>query len=328
MAKTPQAKDPKQEDLIDKIELTAGSEQTEDNPLATEEPDALQAAEVEEPEVIEDASIKLQEQIAALKKSEEIQKNRAERFRQDAEKAQQQVKERVSEVANVRKEAVQSQLDAVSTALGAAQSESESAKRDIKTAINNGDVDAQAEAYERLATARANISKLEDGKFELEARIKNPPEVEKTEPQGAGLPQRVQRWLGKHPEYVTDPRKNDKIRSLHWEVIDEGHDFDSDGYLESMETKLGMREAEIEDEPVVTQPRQSQQRTSIVSAPVSREAPSTATTSRNNGEIRLTVAQREAAKIAGVTEKVYAEQLQKLNKMEASGQYTRQNGRG
>lgn len=320
MAKTPvQTKDPKQTDLIDKIE--AVTEQTENEAITLPEPDALQA-EVEEPEVVEDASVALQKQITALKKSEEIQKGRAERFRQDAEKANQRIKEQGSEVAKVQKEAFQSQLDAVSTALGAAQSESESAKRDIKTAINNGDPDAQADAYERLATARANISKLEDGKFELEARIKNPPKVEEpvTQQQNA-LPQRVQRWLQAHPEYITDPRKNDRIRSLHWEVVDEGHDFDSEGYLESMETKLGMREAQTDDEPVVTQQRQPQQRTSIVSAPVSREAPSTANISRNNGEIKLSLAQREAAKIAGVTEKVYAEQLSKISKMKANGTY-------
>lgn len=322
MAKTPtQSKDPKQADLIEKIEVTAGSEQVENEAITTEEVDPLQAG-IEEPEVVEDASVALQKQVNALKKSEEIQKGRAERFRQEAERANQVAQDRGSEVAKVQKEAVQSQLDAVSTALGAAQSESESAKRDIKTAISNGDPDAQADAYERLATARANISKLEDGKFELEARIKSPPKTEEPAPQQQNvLPQRIQGWLQRHPEYTRDPRKYDKLRALHWDVIDEGHDFDSEGYLESMETKLGMRQVETDDEPVVTQQRQPQQRTSIVSAPVSREAPSTAQNGRNNGEIKLTVAQREAAKIAGVTEKVYAEQLQKISKMKANGTY-------
>lgn len=317
MAKTPvQVKDPKQGDLIEKIEITAGSEQVE-NEIVVEEP------LVEEEEIVEDASAALQKQIDALKKSEEIQKGRAERFRQDAEQANQRVREQGTEVAKVQKEAIQSQLDAVSTALGAAQSEAESAKRDIRNAINGGDVDAQADAYERLATARANISKLEDGKFELEARIKNPPKEEPVTQQQSALPQRIQSWLNKHPEYTRDPRKYDKLRSLHWDVIDEGHDFDSEGYLESMETKLGMREVETEDEPVVT--RQPAQRSSMVSAPVSREAPSTPNTQRS-GEIKLTVAQREAAKIAGVSEKIYAEQLQKINKAKANGSYELKGG--
>jgi hypothetical protein len=321
MAKAPavQAKDPEQADLIDKIDETP-VEQTENEITQDEEV-------IEDSEVPEDASIKLQEQIAALKKSEEIQKNRAERYRQDAEKAQQLVKDRGSEVDKVRKEAVQSQLDAVSTALGAAQSESESAKRDIKTAINSGDVDAQAEAYERLATARANISKLEDGKFELEARIKNPPKSEEPPVQQQnGMPQRIQNWVAKNESRLS-PKLWDKIKANHWDIVDdEGIPFDSDEYIESMETRIGWRKAETEDEPVVVQQRQPQQRTSIVSAPVSREAPSTPSNDRNSGQVKLTVAQREAAKIAGVSEKVYAEQLQKINKAKANGSYELKGG--
>lgn len=311
MAKAPiqQAKDTDQGDLIDKIE----TETTEVNPLGTEEPDVLQA---EEPEVVvEDASAALQKQIEALKKSEEIQKGRAERYRQDAEKAQQRIAEQGTEVAKVQKEAIQSQLDAVSTALGAAQSEAESAKRDIKTAINSGDVDAQADAYERLATARANVSKLEDGKFELEARIKNPPKVEEPAQQQNVMPERVQRWIKKNQP---DQETWDLMRGYHHGLIRSGLEFDSDEYLEAMEAKLGMRE--VEDEPVIVPIQRPQQRTSIVSAPVSREAPSTPNTPRN-GEIKLTVAQREAAKIAGVTEKVYAENLQRINKQKANGTY-------
>jgi len=316
MAKTPvQVKDPKQGDLIEKIEVTAGSEQNEPE-VIVDEP----VEEVEEP-VVEDASAALQKQIEALRKSEEIQKNRAERYRQDAEKAEQRVREQGTEVAKVQKEAVQSQLDAVSTALGAAQSEAESAKRDIKTAINSGDVDAQADAYERLATARANVSKLEDGKFELEARIKNPPKVEEPAQQNV-MPERVQRWIKKNQP---DQETWDLMRGYHHGLIRSGLEFDSDEYLEAMETKLGMRQAETEEEPVVTQ-RQPAQRTSIVSAPVSREAPSTPNSTRN-GDVKLTLAQREAAKIAGISEVEYTKQLQKINKMKANGSYQVQGDR-
>ena len=54
----------------------------------------------------------------------------------------------------------------------------------------------------------------------------------------------------------------------------------------------------------------------MVSAPVSREVP-TSNQQRSTGQIRLTAAQREAAESAGVTEKVYAEQLQKLQTQQA-----------
>lgn len=316
MAKAPvektEKKNEEQPDLIDKIE--AASEQNENEQETPPE-------EVEE-DGQEDASIALQKQIEALKKSETIQKNRAERFRQESERAQQLVKEHTSEVEKVRKEAIQSQAEAIETALGAAKSEAESAKRDIKTAIANADPDAQADAYERLAAARANISQLETGKIELETRLKTPEPEKKVEQNAPGLPHRIQKWLNKHPEYTTDPRKYDKLRALHWEVLDEGHDFDSDEYLESMEVKLGLRE---EEQAEVETPRQPQ-RTSIVSAPVSREAPSTPSNDRNSGQVKLTLAQREAARIAGISEKVYAENLVKINKMKANGSYELKGG--
>jgi len=67
-------------------------------------------------------------------------------------------------------------------------------------------------------------------------------------------------------------------------------------------------------------PAQQQQRTSIVSAPVSREVP-TSTPNRQNGKITLTAAQVEAAKMAGITPAEYAKQLQKLTEMKSNGTY-------
>jgi len=58
----------------------------------------------------------------------------------------------------------------------------------------------------------------------------------------------------------------------------------------------------------------------IISAPVSREIPSSGG-KRYGGSINLTPQQREAAKLAGVTEKVYAEQLQRLHEFKERGEY-------
>jgi len=83
-----------------------------------------------------------------------------------------------------------------------------------------------------------------------------------------------------------------------------------------------MRQRQQQQEEQEERPQQNQQRTSIVSAPVSREGSNTNGTRSTPSQIRLTTAQRDAAKSAGVTEKVYAEQLQKLNEMKANGSYT------
>lgn len=319
MAKTPQQlKDPNQEDLLDKVDGEGAQEQIV-NEEVVQDADLL-AGEQEE-EVQEDASVALQKQIDALKKSEDIQKGRAERYRQEAEDARRAAEQSKLEAGQTRKDAVQSQYDLLTTALTAATNEVESAKRDMKTAIANGDPDAQTEAYDRLAVARANISRLEEGKFDLEAKLKAPVEQPRDTPK---IPVRIQRWIERHPEYFSNQKKNDQLKYLHHVVLDEGHDFDSEEYLESMETHLGLRKpaAEAANDGEAQQQRQpvQQQKGSIVSAPVSREAPSTPGSERG-GKITLTLAQREAAKIAGVSEKVYAENLSQINKMKANGTY-------
>ena len=64
---------------------------------------------------------------------------------------------------------------------------------------------------------------------------------------------------------------------------------------------------------------------SIVSAPVSREPPSSYYAGhRPSGQVRLTPLQREAAKIASVDERTYAEQLERLLIAKANGDYTGQ----
>lgn len=271
----------------------------------------------------DEASVALQKQIDALKKSEEMYRARAEQYQREREEALQHVQERETEVAKFRKESVQSQYDAVSTALAAAQNEAESAKRDIKTAIANADAEEQADAYERLATARANIAKLEDGKFELEAAMKAPP-PEQRQPQrtptvdevidNMEVPRVAKDWLRQSPQYLTNPRLNLKLQNWHHEAIEAGNEpFDS-GYMRYFNEKAGLTEPEGGDnEP-------ESRRAPIVSAPVSREPPST-TTSNRGGVIRLTAAQREMAKVAGVTETEYAKQLQKLNSMKDQGMY-------
>jgi hypothetical protein len=80
-----------------------------------------------------------------------------------------------------------------------------------------------------------------------------------------------------------------------------------------------MREAPKKDGNDDDDP-QPQQRTSIVSAPVSRDVPS-GTTPRKNGKITLTAEQRESARISGITEAEYAKQLEKYREMKANGTY-------
>ena len=272
----------------------------------------------------EDAAEALQAQLAELRKSEETQRNRADQAVREREEAIRRAQEREAQVTQFQREAVDSQFDAVSSAIAAASAEAEKAQQDIENAASIGDSKAQAEAYRRLARAESNLTRLEDGKTELEAKRKAEPTVTQSQPQqsqdplaNSTLPEMAKSWLRSHPDYLSDARKNSKIQALHWDVVDEGHAPFSQAYFESLEEHLGLRQQAQSND---YQPVQQQQRTSIVSAPVSREVPNGGG-QRTASQVKLSVAQREAAKLAGITEKVYAEQLQKLNSMKADGTY-------
>ena len=297
----------------EEIEATVESSAAEQNVNTTVEEPVVEAAEPE----VDDASQALQKQLAELRKSEELARQRATQAERDRETALASARERETQIAKFQKEAQQSQADAINSALAAATSDAEKAQQDIENAASLGDTKGQAEAYRRLARAEANIARLEDGKTEIEARQKEPqqqPQQQSSDPiDRMAIPDQAKTWLRSHNDYLTNPRLNAKINAAHYDLIEEGYGAYTPEYITAMEEKLGLRQAQ-RSEP------QQQQRTSIVSAPVSREAPSSNPQIRN-GQIRLTAAQREAAKNAGVTEKVYAEQLQRINEMKANGSY-------
>jgi len=58
-----------------------------------------------------------------------------------------------------------------------------------------------------------------------------------------------------------------------------------------------------------------------VSAPISREAPSYSGSPAKRGQVQLSAAQREAARIAGVDEFTYAKNLTELERRKAAGMY-------
>lgn len=306
-----------QADAVEKIDEIQSQENNENQP--GQEELEVEAPQEEELPQQEEAAALLQKQIDDLRKSEEIEKGRAERYRQEAEEAQALALQRQQEAYNGRKDANQAQYDAISVALRSAQERAEAAESEIESAVNNGDIKAQIAATRKLVNAENSIGSLQAGQAELEARIKNPPASE--DPKQNQMPPQVQRWLQKNADFLGAKNRMDKVRGFHWDILEEGHDFGSSEYIESMERKLGLRRASDEEETVQKKPK-SESSSLQVSAPVSREAPTGSGGSGRSGQIRLTPQQREAAANAGVTEKVYAENLQRLIEMKKNGMYT------
>ncbi len=280
-----------------------------------------------------DPTVALKAQIEKLERANRSYAERVEAERLRAEQALQRAQERDLEVSKLQEQTVNSQQDAINAALTAAQSEAEAAQREIESAASIGDTKAQGEAYRRLSRAEARIVALESGKESLERDIRDrkaaePPRPEPRSVDGGdaidklNIPLTAKTWLRKHPEYLSDQRKNAKIQAAHWDVVDEGIPEYTDEYYEVLEEKLGLRQpprraAQVEEDDMDDEPVAPLRR-SAVSAPPSREPP---TQGLRSTQIKLTPAQKEAARIAGVEEKEYAKQLMRLRDEKANGNY-------
>jgi hypothetical protein len=271
---------------------------------------------------------------------EEGRKQAQEVQRQQAE-AQRRLQEATLESSQYLSRAEEAEYQAVLTAMGAAESESESAQRDYEVASANGDFKAATDAQKRLARAEAKLIQLEDGKNVLEQRKnaaiakaeeakKNPPPqqnltVEQQIDSVSALLPSQKEWLKAHPDAWTDQRKNMRLQGAHVEAEDKGLTPGSKKYFQYLEERLGYKEAEeeidddeeIDDEPT---PRRQTARKTLVSAPVSREAP-TNSGKPSRTKITLTPKQQEAAAIAGITQQEYAKNLMRLQDMKEEGYY-------
>lgn len=272
----------------------------------------------------DDASEALQKQLEAMRESERIQRERNAQLVQEREEALRRANDREAENTRLKRTTFESQTEAIASSLAAATAEADSAQRDVEKALELGDAKGQADAYRRLSRAEANIIRLEDGKAALEAQAQQAAQRQAQTPQDPidtlPMPELARTWLKTHREYVENPRKNAQIQKLHWDVIDEGHEPYSRGYFESIETHLGMRQRAVAAQETEQEEPEHEGNSSMVSAPVSREVP-TSTRGERPGRVTLTVAQKEAAKISGVTEKEYAENLLRLRQDKLNGLY-------
>ena len=193
----------------------------------------------------------------------ELEGRQAESDRRRIEAEQEAARHR-TEAEVAKKQVASSQVDTVTTALNAAKSDAEQAKRDIRSAKDAGDVDAEIDAQDRLAQARADERRLDEARSDLEARAKAPPRREapqQTDPveayvQGRTAP--TANWLRAHPEFIREPRKQAKLSAAHYDAEGEGLVADTPAYFEHVEKFLGIGvEKKAPTEAAHVQPQRS-----------------------------------------------------------------------
>ena len=182
------------------------------------------------------------------------------------------------------------------------------AKKQLKDAMDLGDIDAQVEAQQKIARlavdadrAKKSLDQRERLKKEMEARGVDPNQpqmpVQQAQPQApqpAAPPDpKAENWAEKNEWFGTDEPMTLTSFSIHRKLVEEGFDTKSDEYYSEIDKR--MRE---------TFPHKFEQ----VSTPTQTVAPATRSTqpAKRQGTVRLTPSQVAIAKKLGVPLSEYA----------------------
>ena len=182
------------------------------------------------------------------------------------------------------------------------------AKKQLKDAMDTGDIDAQVEAQQKIARlavdadrAKKSLDQRERLKKEMEARGVDPnqpqmptQQAQPQAPQPTAPPDpKAENWAEKNEWFGTDEPMTLTSFSIHRKLVEEGFDTKSDEYYSEIDKR--MRE---------TFPHKFEQ----VSTPTQTVAPATRSTqpAKRQGTVRLTPSQVAIAKKLGVPLSEYA----------------------
>ena len=182
------------------------------------------------------------------------------------------------------------------------------AKKQLKDAMDTGDIDAQVEAQQKIARLAVDADRAKKSLDQRE-RLKKEMEARGVDPNQPQMPQQAQQPVQQQPAAPPDPKaeawaeKNEWFGtdepmtltsfSIHRKLVEEGFDTKSDEYYSEIDKR--MRD---------TFPHKFEQ----VSTPTQTVAPATRSTqpAKRKGSVRLTPSQVAIAKKLGVPLQEYA----------------------
>ena len=213
-------------------------------------------------------------------------------------------------------------LQLVSNAIDTVRRENEILKANYRSALSEDNYDVAAEAQERMSINAAKLLQLENGKAAMEAepRQRRPVhEVQRTvdpiEAFASQLTPRAASWVRRNPQFVTDPRLNQKMIAAHNLAMADGHEADSDSYFSAVEEtlKVNRRNESHQDQESALSSASSpaQRRASPPAAPVSRSGTGNGVRANQH---TLSAAEREMAEFMQMSEEDYAKNKNELRK--------------
>jgi hypothetical protein len=226
---------------------------------------------------------------------------RAAEARAAQQAAEQRERERANEAARAKTEVQDTNVQLVTNAIETVKQSTEMLKAQYAEAMQAGDYGKVADIQVEMAKNASRQLTLENGLEQMKAAPK-PQAAQIADPVeqfASQLTPRSAAWVREHPQYVTDPRLQQRMLAAHNLAVTDGVVVDSDDYFSAVERTLGL----AQEEPGAQAAQVTQRRQSPPAAPVSRgqggngSAPTT---------IRLSAEEREMAAMMGQTEQEYA----------------------
>ena len=225
--------------------------------------------------------------------------------------AQRQIQEARNQALRAEQETAQVRTGAVSTVIDNLTMAKDTAKRDLRAAMEAGDYEKVADAQDRISMANARIVEAEKGKLELEAQAKSPnrqqaqpvyqDNVEKLA--RSMQSQRSADWVRAHPEHVQNGELAPAVMSAHYNAVANGIAPDTDDYFDFIDRSVGSQRREA--------PRQEERVRAPVAAPVGRDVSQAPGASRP-GVIKLTASEVSTAKALDMSLEDYARHKKQL----------------
>lgn len=284
-----------------------------------ETPTSFEAGEaVQEPEQeTQDDPIKVLEgQLKAAQEAEAAAKTRADKERADRLAAERREQEAARRVSVAESRTLETEEQAIESGLKAAQAQSEQAEADIAAAFEAGDAKKMAEAQRRLSRASSDVREFERATAALSDRKTTEKTVEQAAPQFTSVDASIdaqphltdaeKTWLKAHQDAWVDTARNNELSVAYNRAVKQGLTRSTPEYFKFIEEFMGYsKPATVENT--------DEERTTIVSAPVSRETRSSTTNQPNGNRVVLTPEQRDFARTMGLTDVQYASQVLRLN---------------
>jgi hypothetical protein len=254
----------------------------------------------------EEGIAELRERLEQEKKARIEAENRANQAQQSAHKASQDVQD--------------SNLQLITGAIDKIKRETGYNKAEYRDALASGDYDKAADIQEMMSLNSAKLLQLENGRVSLENKLAQPQKVEPhysnpVEEIAQTLSPRSAAWVRAHPECITNPRLYENMVKAHNKALDDGYIPDSEAYFDMIETRLGFKNRNSQDdgEDVVLSAASSpsQKRSAPPAAPTTRTASGTG---NRTTTVRLDANQREMASMMGMTPEEYATNMVALRK--------------